>query len=83
MIRYTEEEFLNAYYAWANKSGGTSGRDRINEWCRYCDIRDGVKLGSNLNRYNKINRDISPVDALEAANKVARHAFIDQIVSEQ
>lgn len=74
-VKYTYEEILNAYNTWVN----ASGRPRVHEWTTYCDMRDGERLGTNYERHLLNTRYQDQEDALEAANKIARAAFIDNI----
>ncbi len=52
---YTREAFEMAYQTWAMKS---PNQNREHEWNIYCDVRDGVNLGTNekLMDYQKNGR---------------------------
>lgn len=52
-VKYTHDELQKAYVAWVN----AKQQDRNRLWNVYCDIRDGVAVGTNQARYDDhINR---------------------------
>ena len=60
MIHYLDEDFQEAYLKWVESRFLIDGMDeipdscyepRVQAWCAYTDVRDGLKRGTSYGRY--------------------------------